>query len=87
MRFFPGASEKEQGDTATAVNVSMNNFPEKILQFGLEVLFHNLTDLGIDDTNGKGLINRSVVVVSLSSDSKPDSLRNKNTLVARVLSA
>ena len=87
MRFFPGTSEKEQGDTATAVNVSMNNFPEKILQFGLEVLFHNLTDLGIDDTNGKGLINRSVVVVSLSSDSKPDSLRNKNTLVARVLSA
>ena len=87
MRFFPGRFEKEQGDTETVVNVSMNILPEKILQFSSQILFHNLTDLGIDNTNEKGLFNRRVVVVSLSSDSKSDSLRNKNTLIARVLSA
>ena len=87
MRFFPGTSEKEQGYAASAVNVPMNFLPEKILLFGSQILFHNITDLGIDNTNEKGLFNRRVVVVSLSSDSKSDSLRNKNTLIARVLSA
>src|SRR6187401_3386045 len=87
MRFFPGRFEKEQGDTETVVNVSMNILPEKILQFSSQILFHNLTDLGIDNTNEKGLFNRRVVVVSLSSNRIADSLKNKNALIARILPA
>ncbi|HEY5772223.1 MAG TPA: hypothetical protein VIS75_06315 [Chitinophagaceae bacterium] len=87
MRFFPGTSEKEQGYAASAVNVPMNFLPEKILLFGSQILFHNITDLGIDNTNEKGLFNRSVVVVSLSSNRIADSLKNKNALIARILPA
>src|SRR6187399_26512 len=87
MRFFPGVSEKEQGETATAVNVSMNIFSEKILQFGSQDLFYNLTDLGLDNTNEKVLSTRSIVVISLTSNSRSGSLKNKNTLISRVLSA
>ena len=86
MRFFPGTSEKEQSDTETAVNVSMN-IPEKILQFGSQDFFHNLPDLGIHNTNEKGFFNGSVVVVSLTSNGKSDFLKNKNTFISKVLSA
>ena len=86
MRFFPGTSEKVQSDTETAVNVSMN-IPEKILQFGSQDFFHNLTDLGIHNTNEKGSFNGSVVVVSVSSNGNSNFLKNKNTLISKVLSA
>ena len=85
MRFFPGTSEKVQGNTATAVDLSMN-ISEKILQFGSQDLFHNLADLGLENTN-KGFSKGSVVVVSLNSNSRSDFLKNKNALIARVLSA
>ncbi len=87
MRFFRSGSEKEQNFAATEVNVPMNFLPEKILLFGSQVLFHNITDLGIDTTIEKVPFNGSVVVVSLSSDRITGSLKNNNTLIARVLSA
>src|SRR6188768_3210575 len=87
MRFLRGGSEKKQNFAATAVNVPMNFLPEKILLFGSQVLFHSITDLGIDTTNEERLFNRSVVVVSLSSNRIADSLKYNDAFIARILSA
>jgi hypothetical protein len=50
------------------------------MQFGSQDFFHNLTDLGIDNTNEKGLFNRKCVVVSLSSNRIADLLKIKMLL-------